>query len=162
LQIRLWRRAWAEAAFPDEEAAQNFFAQIRWPQGPYCPFCGGHNIMARSLAEKCHCRSCRKRFCLRTKTLFAQSKLPLRTWLIAIRLIVSHPRAIKSVTLAQDLKVTQTTAWFLLRRLKQAIGAQGTKFSVHDKYALLDLLIVQKAECSESPPRQRILQSSER
>ena len=30
--------------FPDDEAAGNWFADMRWPDGPACPHCQSHNV----------------------------------------------------------------------------------------------------------------------
>lgn len=43
--------------------------------------------------------------------MFEGTKLPLRTWFIAIYLITTTKKAVASTTLAQQLGVTQKTAW---------------------------------------------------
>lgn len=53
-------------------------------------------------------------------TIFEDTKLPLRIWFGAIWLITNHPKGIASTTLARDLGITQTTAWFVLHRLRHA------------------------------------------
>jgi len=32
--------------FPNDEAAERWFIDIRWPDGVRCPKCGSHNIKA--------------------------------------------------------------------------------------------------------------------
>ena len=34
--------------FPDAEAAQTWFTQQFWPDGPFCPRCGSVNVQAGS------------------------------------------------------------------------------------------------------------------
>jgi hypothetical protein len=53
-------------------------------------------------------------------TIFEDTKLPLRKWFAAVWLITSHKKGIASTQLANDLKITQKSAWFVLRRLRYA------------------------------------------
>lgn len=140
--LRLWRRRWAENTFPDEETALAFLQALRWPNGPACPKCGSADVQIPEAADGLfRCRTCRRRFSVRTGSIFGHSKLPLRTWLIALRLVVSHPTSISSAALARDLGVTQTTAWRILDRFAAAIGIRGTRFADAQKIALLNLVL---------------------
>jgi hypothetical protein len=55
--------------------------------------------------------------------------------------VVSHPTSISSTALARDLGVTQTTAWRILRRFAEAVGAKGTRLTDSEKMALLTLVL---------------------
>ncbi len=59
-------------------------------------------------------RRFRKRFSIKVGTIFADTKIPLRKWFMAIWLITSHKKGIASTQLAKDISVTQKTAWFML------------------------------------------------
>lgn len=143
--VRLWRRQWARNAFPDEPSAVEFVRAIRWPNGATCPDCGSREIRL-DLSEKMRCRSCAKRFNARAATVFARSKLGLRQWLIAVRLITSHPRSITSTQLARDLGVTQDTAWHILRRLARFLGKTSIRFSDEEKILLVERLVQARFE----------------
>jgi transposase-like protein len=67
------------------------------------------------------CGTCRRRFSIRVRTIFEDSKIPLRTWLLAVWMITSHKKGIASTQLAKDLGITQKSAWFVLHRLRYAI-----------------------------------------
>ena len=71
------------------------------------------------------CGECRKRFSIKVGTIFEDSKIGLRQWMLAIWLITSHKKGIASTQLAKDLGVTQKTAWFMLHRLRNAIKTQS-------------------------------------
>ncbi len=108
------------AAFPDEQAAIDHFTAIRWRDGAYCPLCGSTKVYHFSDQRTHKCGDCRKRFSIKVGTIFEDSKIELRKWMMAIWLITSHKKGIASTALAKDIGVTQKTAWLMLHRLRYA------------------------------------------
>lgn len=115
------------AAIPDEQTAIDHFTAIRWKSGAYCPYCGATRVYHFSDRRTHKCGECRKRFSIKVGTIFEDSKIPLRQWLLAVWLITSHKKGIASTQLGKDIGVTQKTAWFMLHRLRQA--AQTPSFN---------------------------------
>src|SRR5580698_4341521 len=113
------------SALPDEQAAIEHFTAIRWKNGAYCPCCGSLKVYHFADKRTHKCGDCRKRFSIKVGTIFEGTKLPLRTWMLAIWLITSHKKGIASTQLAKDLKVTQKTAWFVLHRLREAAATKS-------------------------------------
>jgi len=113
------------AAIPDEQTAIDHFTAIRWADGAYCPHCGSTKVYHFSDKRTHKCGDCRKRFSIKVGTIFEDTKIGLRTWLLAIWLITNHKKGIASTTLATDLGVTQKTAWFMLHRLRHAARTQS-------------------------------------
>lgn len=113
------------AAFPDEQTAIDHFTAIRWKDGAFCPLCGSTKVYHFSDKRTHKCGDCRKRFSIKVGTIFEDSKIELRKWMMAIWLITSHKKGIASTTLAKDLGVTQKTAWFMLHRLRHAARTQS-------------------------------------
>ena len=107
-------------AFPDEQSCVDLLRSIRWRDGEFCPYCGGVRIYHFSDRKTFKCGDCRERFSIKVKTIFENTKLPLRKWFAAIWMITNHPKGIASTTLAKDLKITQKSAWFVLHRLRHA------------------------------------------
>jgi len=66
------------------------------------------------------CSDCRRYFSVRTGTVFARSKVPLRKWAIAFYLEMTAPKGISSVALGRAIGVKQSTAWFMLHRIREA------------------------------------------
>ena len=60
---------------------------------------------------------CRKHFSVRIGTVLNESKLPLQKWLLAMYILITL--GISSIQLAQELGVTQKTAWFLAHRIRE-------------------------------------------
>ena len=110
------------AAIPDEDAAVAHFTAIRWKDGAFCPYCQARKVYTfkDGRTHKCAAKACGKRFSIKVGTIFEGTKLPLRTWLLAIRILTSYKKGIASTTLARDLGITQKSAWFVLHRLREA------------------------------------------
>ena len=107
-------------AVPNEDAAVAHFTAIRWQKGEFCPHCGHDKLIHFSDNRRHRCLQCGERFTIRIGTIFEDSRLPLRTWMLAVWFISSHKKGIASTQLAKDLGVTQKTAWFMMHRLRHA------------------------------------------
>jgi transposase-like protein len=85
-----------------------------------CPHCEQYGIVyATKRGYQCRYKDCGKKFTILTKTIFENTKIPLRTWFAAIYLITAHKKGISSHQLARDLNITQRTAWFMLHRIRE-------------------------------------------
>ena len=108
--------------FSDEQEAERWFTDIRWPDGVICPFCNSKDGVRERENRKpqpYHCRTCRKYFSVKTGTLMHGSKLSLGTWAVAYFLFTTHLKGLSSMKLHRDLGVTQKTAWHLAHRIRE-------------------------------------------
>jgi len=55
-------------------------------------------------------------------TIFERSQVPLSKWLLALYLMSASKNGIAANELRRTLDVTQPTAWFMLHRLREAMG----------------------------------------
>lgn len=108
--------------FPTDEAAEAWFVETRWPDGPACPHCSSERVQtgAAHKTMPMRCRDCRKRFSVRTGTTMADSKLGYQTWAIAIYLLTTSLKGVSSMKLHRDLGITQKSAWHLAHRIRKA------------------------------------------
>ena len=109
--------------FPDKETAQTYLEQQRWEDHIVCPLCGcDSKITKRGGKRKGYyrCRDCKDEFTVRTATIFERSHVPLNKWLYAMYLVVTARKGISSLQLSKELSVRQSTAWFMLGRLREA------------------------------------------
>ena len=119
--------------FPDDAAAEAWFVERRWAEGPHCPHCGSLNIQTpikhKSMTHRC--RDCPKRvqFSLKTGTVMEGSKLGYRVWAIAIYMLVTNLKSASSMKMHRELGVTQKTAWHLAHRLRETWTADGHPFA---------------------------------
>ena len=113
----------------NDEAAEAWFAEARWLDGPYCPHCGSHNVQEgikhRSMTHRCRDCPDKRMFSLKTGTVMEGSKLGYRTWAIAIYLVTTNLKGVSSMKLHRDLGVTQRTAWHLAHRIRKSLEAAG-------------------------------------
>ena len=76
------------------------------------------------------CTDCRSYFSVRTGTAIERSKVSLRKWAFAIYLEITSLKSVSSMKLHRDLGVTQSTAWFMLHRIREAwAGQHGQSFT---------------------------------
>lgn len=104
--------------FHDEKTCVAEFTKMRFRNGEYCPHCGHNKIHLFSNGKRYRCAKCKQDFTIKTKTVFGESKLPLRKWFIAIYLLSTSGKGISSVQLAKQVGVTQPTAWFMAHRIR--------------------------------------------
>ena len=114
-------------AFPTEDAAREWFEHIYWPRERRCGHCNGActRPVLNSKPTPYWCTDCRKYFSVKTGTLMADSKIPLQKWALAIDLCLTSLKSVSSMKLHRDLGITQKSAWFMLRRLREAWSEHG-------------------------------------
>jgi len=101
--------------FPDEEAARKYLEEKRWKGTPTCPHCGSQHtiIWRKDIQGYYHCQECREKFCVKTGTIFKNTKIPLHKWLHAFYFIITARKGISSMELSKKLGITQKSAWLL-------------------------------------------------
>lgn len=113
--------------FSTEQKCIDYLIFQRWEGNIICPRCKNNNIYKYKDGKRLKCAECNKQFTVRTGTIFEDSNLPLRKWLIAYYLLLCHKKGISSYQLAKDIKVTQKTAWFVLHRIRYGLGMNEDK-----------------------------------
>ena len=113
--------------FPTDAAAEAWFAEHRWPNGPERSHCS-HEDMQTACAHKTmpyrlRANGCRKRFSVKVGTVTEASNIGYRLWAIAIYPVLTNLKGISSMKLHRGLGVTQSTAWFMLHRIREAFAA---------------------------------------
>lgn len=109
------------AYFKDEATCIKYFEQVRFRNGFYCPHCGHAKINRFADGKRFRCSKCRKDFSIKTKTAFDNTKIPLQKWFMAMYLLSVNKKGISSVNLANQLGVTQKTAWHMDHRIRKAM-----------------------------------------
>ena len=118
--------------FPDEATARRWFEQLMWGGDRCCGHCGSltTKTVPNDTPMPYWCPDCRSYFSVRTGTVLERSKVPLRKWAFAIYLDVTSLKSVSSMKLHRDLGVTQSTAWFMLHRIREAWdGSNGQTFA---------------------------------
>ncbi len=109
--------------FPDAATAEKWFTDLRWPNGPHCPYCGHTDILCganhKSMPYRCRSKECGKRFSVRTKSALECSNIPYDKWAIAYFLFATNLKGVSSMKLHRDLGITQKSAWFMAHRIRE-------------------------------------------
>lgn len=118
--------------FPDDATAEAWFAEQRWPEGAFCPYCGSINVQSgakhKTMPYRCREKECAKRFSVKTQTVMEASNLGYRVWAFAIYLMNTNLKGVSSMRLHRELGITQKSAWFLAHRLRETLKSTDTGF----------------------------------
>ena len=117
------------SAFSEDEARETI-ERIIWPNGPVCAHCGTTENVTR-LQGKAHraglfqCNNCHEQFTVTVGTIFEDSHLPLRKWLMAFALLCSAKKGISALQLQRELDLgSYRTAWHLAHRIRLAMSRE--------------------------------------
>lgn len=115
------------SVFDTEQKCREYLELLRWGNVVRCPFCMGKNPnrFKDGKTLKCSDNRCRKKFNIKTGTIFENSKISLRKWFTAIYIHSSHKKGVSSIQLSKDINVTQKTAWFMLHRIREMMKEKG-------------------------------------
>jgi transposase-like protein len=113
--------------YGDPDVATRALAAARWGDCAECLHCHSRErhfyISTRRIWK---CRSCRKQFSPKAGTIFEDSPIGLDRWLIAVWMVANSEQRVSSYRLHGLLGVTQTTAQFMLRRIRLAVQVRGS------------------------------------
>lgn len=120
--------------FASPDNCREFMVARRWPNGVTCPQCGSASVYFDKSRNgwECKTRHEKRKFTLKTGTIFEDSPLGLDKWLPAVWMIANMKNGVSSHELARSLGVTQKTAWFMLQRIRLAMQSEdGGKLDGH-------------------------------
>jgi hypothetical protein len=129
-----------------DEQALAFLEALRWPDGVTCLNCGGpvskfttrastrktpyiskvtgqaseHAIPVRHLYQ-CLDKVCWHQFSATTGTIFNETHLPLRKWMLAVAIMCNAKKGVSAKQLQRDVEVSYKTAWYLSHRIREAM-----------------------------------------
>lgn len=109
--------------FSDPDRAFRYAMELRWPDGRVnCPRCGSDQHSFIKTRRIWFCKGCKQQFSVKVGTIFEDSALGLDKWMTAVWMIVSAKNGVSSHELARSLGITQKSAWFMLHRIREAMG----------------------------------------
>src|SRR5229473_2701967 len=122
--------------FGTDEAARAYLEQIRWPDGVVCPHCKNakqgriweikENPKKKIRAGLYHCAECGKQFTVTVGTIFEDSHIPLRKWLVAWYLLCTSKKGISSLQIQRMLGLgSYRTALFMMHRIRYTLAHPG-------------------------------------
>lgn len=128
--------------FPDEDICRQYLEKAIWHQGRICPHCNSLKSWPLSGPSSrkglYECSGCGRQFTVTTKTPLHSTKLPLRTWLMAMYFMVNSSKGVSSVFLAKWIGVRQKTAWKIGHAIRALMKAHGAAIGPLDGIVELD------------------------
>ena len=113
--------------YPNEQAAIEYLEARRWANGIICPHCEGSRTSRMKDTQYHQCKDCRKKFTVRTSTIFERSHIPLDKWLYAMYILQTARKGVSSLQLSKELGITQKSTWFMLHRLREACRMEAER-----------------------------------
>ena len=107
--------------FSTEAQCQKYLAGLRWKSGYVCPKCGCRHAY-RLANGRYQCAKCRHQVSVTAGTVLHKTHMPLTQWFLAFYFVCQDKRGISAVHLEAMLGTTYKTAWFMLRRIRIAMG----------------------------------------
>ena len=123
-----------DTEFHDETSCKNFLMQMRWPDGVRCPRCKSKQRIYALKARPFHWTCCNKgcgerrgyRFSVITKTIFENTKIPLKIWFKVAFLILTAKKGISAlqvhrVIFGEESTHAYHTSWYVCMRWRAAM-----------------------------------------
>jgi transposase-like protein len=131
--------------FSDADRAFEFAKKLRWPDGNVvCPRCEKAKNSFVKTRKLWFCYACKRQFTIKVKTIMEDSPIGLDKWMTAFWLLANAKNGISSHELGRAVGVTQTTAWFMLQRIREVlkkhsfdsskIGGEGNEIEVDETF----------------------------
>jgi transposase-like protein len=115
--------------FQNETKAREALEAVLWPDGPFCRHCGNSDPekIAKMQGKSArpglyYCNECKREFTVTVGTVFERSKVPLTKWWMAAHMLNSGKNGVSAHEMHRTIKVTYKTAWFMMHRLREAMG----------------------------------------
>lgn len=112
--------------FSTQESCVAYLEEIKWDNKPICPYCGSAKSTKRKDPLRHKCNKCNRSFSVLIGTILESTKLPLPKWFVAMCLILNAKKGISSLQLARDIGVNKNTAWYMQKRIRQAMSEDDT------------------------------------
>jgi transposase-like protein len=112
--------------FSDPDRCFEFAKKLRWPDGiVVCPRCSAVKNSFIKTRKLWFCYACKHQFTIKVKTIMEDSPITLDKWMAAFWMLVNAKNGISSHELGRALGVTQTTAWFMLQRIREVMKTRS-------------------------------------
>jgi transposase-like protein len=99
----------------------SYLEKQRWSDLPVCPYCHSSKSTKKTKEFRHLCHHCGRSFSVLVGTIFESTRLPLPKWFAAMCLILNAKKGISSLQLSRDIGVNRNTAWYLQKRIRQAM-----------------------------------------
>ncbi len=149
--------------FANPDNCREYLVSRRWPNGVTCPTCGSKTVYYDTSRNgwECKTRHPKRKFTLKTGTIFEDSPLGLDKWLPTVWMIANCKNGVSSWEIHRAIGVTQKTAWFMLQRIRLAMqDADGGGGKLGGEVEVDETFIGGKARNMHKDRKKRALKSA--
>lgn len=122
-----------------QEQALEFLEEVRWGANPHCPYCFSEMVGRHASADRkiprWQCRSCGRAFSVTVGTPFHGTHLPLKTWFVALALLLDADRKPTASQIARDLGLRRATVSSMMKKINMAIEESEEQKALLSKIA---------------------------
>ncbi len=113
-----------------EDQCATALVAMRWPGGFLCPRCssGAHYVVGHGQRKLFQCRDCRHQTSLTAGSMMDSTKLPLRTWFLAIFLISQAKTGLSSLALKRQIGTSYRTAWLIHQKVMATMAQRDSEW----------------------------------
>jgi len=117
------------ALYGTEEQCAIARMALRRPEGVRCPrcACAAHCVVRQGARDLYQCQACRHQTSLTAGTVMECTKLPLRTWFLAMSLISQDKTGLSSLALEGQLGTSYRAAWLVHHELMAAMAEHDAR-----------------------------------
>ena len=122
------------ARFPDQEACIEHLERVRFNPRAICPHCGSYDVARKAENDRVgrwNCHDCKSSFNVLSGTIFANSKIPLQKWFMAIGLMLNAKKSLSSPQLSRDIEVPQKASWYMQQRIRAEMTNKQGEIMLH-------------------------------
>lgn len=143
--------------FANPDNCRTYLVARRWPKGVTCPTCGSTSVYFDKGRNgwECKTRHPKRKFTLKTGTIFEDSALGFDKWLPVVWMIANCKNGVSSHEIARAIGVTQKTAWFMLQRIRLAMQDDETGGKLGGEVEADETFIGGKARNMHADKRER-------
>ena len=117
--------------FPDEQSCRDDFKVKREKEGVMCKKCQSTAHYWLLSKEQWECKKCCFRTTLRSGSVMESSKLPVRTWYLAMMFMTFTKKGISAKELQRQLKYKRyNTIWALMHKIRNAMGNRENLYTI--------------------------------
>jgi len=114
--------------YKDDDSCREFLFKKRFPKGFICPKCECGSYSLHSTRCLYQCSNCKYQCSVTAGTVMHGTHIPLCKWFMAMYLLAKDKRGCSALQLSKELTLTYKSAWFLLQRLRSAMGQRDSEY----------------------------------
>jgi len=113
-----------------EKECVEMLEKARWKNGIFCPYCKSYEVVKNGTddstgikVQRYLCKHCKNTFNVKTKTIFENTKIPLRKWFIMFVLLDKN----SILSISKLLDICYTTAYMMAKKIRFLISKEENR-----------------------------------